>query len=331
MLQIGFAAAIKTGLIKLEDSTNFASKLSCFRKQLEVYPEDAIVALALGSSRIMNGINTGGFAERLAERTGRPALVYNFGVTGSGNIYSFLSLEKIIDEGIRPDLVFVEIYPGFLVPNSETKWFTANELRSKNFQDTQRYGIEPVSRPWYREWLAAWHTYRFDILNYISPKMLPMRLRENWAVAADDFGWVAVDRGLDQQLSEKQIKRFAQISDPYDLRGHSCQALRDTLALCNELGIQCVLIWMPEPEGIRDNYRPEIVPRVEAFLVDLREEFEFQTIMSWDWVQDDGFYDSAHLNRRGAEDFTRKLAQRITAPNANSVASRLTAEDMPAR
>ncbi len=331
VLQVGLAVAIKTGLVNLEDTTNFASKLRYFKKQLAASPEDVVVALAFGSSRVMNGFNAGGLAEQLGERTGHQALVYNFGVTGSGNIYSHLSLERIIDEGIRPDLVFVEVYPGFLVPNSESEWFKANELRSKNFENTQRYGIESVSRPWYSEWLASWHTYRFNILSCIAPKLLPMRLRENWAVEADAFGWVAVDRGLDRQLCEKQIQRFAQIADPYHIGGHSCQALRDTLVLCNQLGIQCVLIWLPEPEGIRKNYRPEIVPGIESFLADLRREYKFETVMSWDWVHDGGFYDSAHLNRRGAEEFTRRLAKRVTESKGISVADRLSVNSLPSR
>lgn len=320
VLQVGFALAMRTGVVKLEDSTNFACKLNRFEAQLASSADDAFVALAFGSSRVMNGVDAGYLTDHLSSRAGRPAVAYNFGVMGSGNIYTYLSLEKIVNEGICPDLVFVEVYPRFLVQDSETKWFTANELRSKNFENTARYGIQPVNRPWYREWLASWHTYRFNILNCISPKMLPMKLRENWAVAADEFGWVAVDRALNHQHLEKQIDEFAKISGRYHLGGHSCQALKDTLALCRDKGIQCVLVWMPEPSGIRKNYRPEIVPAVESFLADLKQEFDFQTVMSRDWVPDAGFYDSTHMNRKGADEFTEKLAAWITGPFDKSIA-----------
>ncbi len=180
VLQIGFAASLKTGLIRLDGGTTFASKAAQFQQQLNLAEDNSLVVAAFGSSRIMNGFDAAGLERHLDQLRPQRHVVYNFGVAGGGNIYSFLSLEKLIAAGVKPDLILLEIYPALLRPGGEQQWFAANEMRSKSFENTERYGIKSVSRPWYQEWLFPWHTYRYFVLNQIAPKLLPMDLRENW-------------------------------------------------------------------------------------------------------------------------------------------------------
>ncbi len=322
ILQIGFSLAIRAKMVRMEDSTTFASKFDRFQHQLDAASDDSFVALAFGSSRVMNGLDAGYLADRLSDKSGRPTIAYNFGVSGCGNIYAFLSLEKILHHGITPDVVFVEVYPGLLVPNAEKEWFRANELRSKNFENTERYGIQPVARPWYREWLASWHTYRFDVLNCISPKLLPMALRENWAQNADEHGWVAVDRHIDQHQNNNESSEPAKKQLDYHPGGSSCQALRDTLKLCRENGIECRLVWLPEPAAFRSIYYPESVDAICSFLSKLDQEFGFATIVSRDWVGEDGFYDITHLNQVGAKEFTGKLANEFLRASEREMVAR---------
>lgn len=308
VLQLGFAIALNTGLVNLDDGTTFASKAVQFQDQLNLAGADSFVVAAFGSSRMMNGFDAAGMESRLDESYGGRTVVYNFGVPGGGNVYTCLSIEKLIEQGIRPDLILVEIYPILLRQGSEQDWFAANEMRSKSFENPERYGIKTVSRPWFEEWLFPWHTYRFFVLNRVAPKLLPMDLRENWAQNGDEHGWVSVDKLPELENSEKQVEQFQRCIDEFELSPDTCRAVRDTVALCQQNNIQCQLVWMPEPNGIRNGYSVKVESEITRFLDQLESEFGVQRIVARDWVNDKGFYDMCHLNRDGAVRFTQRLS-----------------------
>ncbi len=314
ILQFGLAGAVEFGIVKLDDATTFATKARLLEEKLKQSKDRPFVTLAFGSSRMMNGLDAGRLVGPTRKESGRAWITYNFGISGCGNIYSFLALEKLINNGIRPDLVLIEMYPTFLTEGSERAWFTANEMRSKNFTDTHRYGIADVSRPLYQKWLVPSHTYRFNILNRFAPKLVPMRLRENWARRADEFGWIAVDKPLGRAKMEEQVENFATDSKRFRLGGHSCQALRDSIALCQANGIECGIVWMPEPKGIRKVYSSEMTDQVNAFVEKLRSDFSMLFVNARDWIADEGFYDGCHLNRNGATEFTAKLSSEAVTP-----------------
>jgi len=314
LLQFGLAGAIELGIVKLDDATTFATKARLLEEKLNQSQDQPFITLAFGSSRMMNGLDAGSLMEPLRNASGQTSIAYNFGISGCGNIYSFLALEKLINNGIRPDLVLIEMYPTFLTEGSERAWFKANEMRSKNFADTERYGIADVSRPLYQQWLLPWHTYRFNILNRFAPKLVPMSLRENWARRADEFGWIAVDKSLGRAKLEEQVQSFATGTQRFELGGHSCQALRDSIALCQANGIECGIVWMPEPAEIRNVYSDEMTDQVDAFVENLKSEFNMQFVNARDWIANEGFYDGCHLNRNGAMEFTSKLSSEAVVP-----------------
>ncbi len=310
LLQISLAAGIQTRMIKLDDGTTYAAKAERFRQQLNFVNDDPFIALAFGSSRIMNGFDAGSLVKPISEVVGRRTVAYNFGISGCGNIYSYLALEKLLAEGITPDLVLVEVYPIFLVKGAEREWFEANEMRSKNFEHTERYGIKNVTRAWHEQWLVPWHTHRFCILNRFAPKLLPMKLRENWAQQSDQHGWVSVDKPLQPKRLEQQVKGFVNNVAHFRLGGDSCRALKDTISLCQQNNIECALVWMPECKAIRDGYHAEMKSEINDLLDEVQQEFAVQIVNARDWIEDSGFYDSCHLNREGAIQFTQQLSKR---------------------
>lgn len=313
-LNLGFAAALQTNLITLTGGTSFAAKSSKLQTQLES-ADDPYVVVALGSSRVMNGLDAGSLEDSISQSVGRRAVVYNFGISGCGNIYSFLSLEKLIANGVKPDCVLVEMYPTFLQPGVEQPWFAANELRSKSFENTQRYGIENVTRPWHETWLTSFYTHRVSLVNQFCPKLLPMNLRENWAQESDDHGWIAVDKPLQVEKMKKQTEGFAQTAKNFRVGGDSCRALEDIVRLCRDNEIACTLCWLPECDSIRKEYSPQMESEVDTFLAQLQNEFGVPIVNAREWVDDAGFYDSAHLNRAGAQQFTKQLLNELPTHN----------------
>ena len=120
-LQLGFGAAVESGLIDVRDNTNYSYRAGHLRQQLAREPADALTVVMLGSSRAMNAWQAGSLEKPLGARTGRPVVAYNFGMRGGGHIYSSLSLRKLVAEGTRPDLVLIELFPPFLGEQSDTE------------------------------------------------------------------------------------------------------------------------------------------------------------------------------------------------------------------
>src|SRR5205085_2304077 len=50
----------------------------------------------------------------LSQRLGRPLLLLNLGVAGAGPVINLLNLRRLLAEGVRPDLVLIELMPGYL-------------------------------------------------------------------------------------------------------------------------------------------------------------------------------------------------------------------------
>src|SRR5260370_31651357 len=106
LLQISGAGSVERWLPGARDP-EFAAKAKTLRARLHEAPGSPLV-LMLGSSRTGLGFNAGSVD---VAREGKPAVVFNFGVSGGGPLLELLCLERLLADGIRPDLLFVEILP----------------------------------------------------------------------------------------------------------------------------------------------------------------------------------------------------------------------------
>ena len=181
-LQIGFGAALETGVVEIRDNTTYSYRAANLRNRLEAAAEPPFTVVMFGSSRVMNAYKADEFEAPLRERTSREVVAYNFGIPSAGHIYAYFSLRKLLAEGVRPDVVLFEVTLPFLAGQASTEldWFAGNELRTREFEVDQRYGLkeEQVAHHSWETWLAPWYTHRFFVLNTIEPRLLPTRLRK---------------------------------------------------------------------------------------------------------------------------------------------------------
>ncbi len=68
----------------------------------------------LGSSRTCHGLAADELHERLSRELGRPVSVVNAGLPGSGPFTELLLWRRLRRDGVRPDLLLVEVLPGLL-------------------------------------------------------------------------------------------------------------------------------------------------------------------------------------------------------------------------
>src|SRR6266404_8754186 len=108
-LQIGLAIMIDRGLPKVRDA-HWAALENRLRCRLEENPQAKLVVM-LGSSRTQLALQGG----RVSDRTGNQhSIVFNLGINGSGPLMEFVALRRLLEQGIRPDAVLVELMPSFL-------------------------------------------------------------------------------------------------------------------------------------------------------------------------------------------------------------------------
>src|SRR5262245_7975669 len=96
--QLALGLAVEHCLPAVRDP-EYAAKTARLRARLAESPGRPLV-LVLGSSRVQMGLRAGSVN---AECDGRPALVFNFGMSGGGAQLESLCLRRLLDEGIRPD------------------------------------------------------------------------------------------------------------------------------------------------------------------------------------------------------------------------------------
>src|SRR5205809_1665365 len=78
---------------------------------LAAAPPGATKVVMIGSSRTAFGLDSELVSDALSCQQGYPVVVYNFGLHGAGPCATMLSLRRLLEDGIRPDLLLVEVLP----------------------------------------------------------------------------------------------------------------------------------------------------------------------------------------------------------------------------
>src|SRR5438094_683997 len=70
--------------------------------------------LVLGSSRTAYGVRTKLLEEQVRQALGEPVVAFNFGTPGAGPVTNLVYFRRLLAEGVRPDLVIIEVMPAYL-------------------------------------------------------------------------------------------------------------------------------------------------------------------------------------------------------------------------
>jgi hypothetical protein len=302
----------------------YGDKLVKLQRRLPAEPTPTVVML--GSSRTGLGFH-GKHAERvLAAELGRPAVAFNYGVPASGPVTHLVYLNRLLRDGVAPDLVLVEVMPSMLTggPGAplEKNWFFADRLTFREQDTVIRHGFpaEAVRGRWRESVLVPAYALRFQLMSRISPSWLPWQLRFDWSRGSDECGWgttaaQSVDparrtRGVDQARAE-----YAAILAGLQPGGPAVAALEELLAVCRGRGIAVRLVLMPEGTLFRGFYGPGVSDRLMVFLAALTDRAGVPRVVDCrGWLPDGAFYDSHHMFADGAQAFTDRLTREVIAP-----------------
>ena len=279
----------------------------------------------LGSSRTGLAFH-GKHAERVLDGLGRSVVAFNYGVPASGPVTHLVYLNRLLGDGVRPDLVVLEVMPSMLTGGAdaplEKNWFHPDRLKYAEQEIVIRHGYDAadVRERWAKSVLVPAYSLRFQIMSRLSPSWLPWQLRFDWSRGSDECGWgTTVSQAIDATMLAKGQARaraeYAPVLGGLTPGGPATAALEELLAVCRERGIAVRVVLMPEGSVFRSFYGPGVNDRLVAFLNELTDRARVpRAVDCRGWLDDGAFYDSHHMFAAGAEAFTDRLAREVIEP-----------------
>jgi hypothetical protein len=325
-LQLGLAVAIEWWLPQYRDPM-YGYRAARFEYRVKEDCRRKPKILIVGSSHVMDGVDTAWLEDYVSSQLGRPAVIFNLGVPGAGPVADLLHLRRLFARNVRPDIVFVEATPFLLGPNPdvppESPCLVVDRLWLGDFAALAkyRYPVAEMRREWWQAWPVPWFSHRFPLLSRFAPGWVPPAVRHDWARHIDDSGWHPKDPDLKispdvvRQRGERERHEFAQYLNHFQLNDLSCQALRDFLALCHQEGIVTGLIWMPADAEFRSWYSPQGRQQARELFASLRRDFGTPLVDAEEWVPDEHFLDHHHMLYGGARIFTERFGREVLLPS----------------
>jgi hypothetical protein len=272
------------------------------------------LVVAVGSSRTQMGLSPA--AMHFADEPGSP-LVFNFGQSAAGPLRQLLTLQRLLDAGVKPRFVLVELFPLALAADGPAELQLRGlgaRLGAADLRRLAPYCDDPgaLRREWASARAASPSSLRLNLLSHWSPGLLPWpkRLDFQWT-QVDSRGWLAYPvadvpdetraAGVERARGEyiERLKHFS-------VGAMSRRALRDLVARCEADGVRVAFYLMPEGPAFRSWYPAETRAAVERLIAEMRHLAP--VFDATDGFAELDFADSHHLLPRGAARFSRKLA-----------------------
>jgi hypothetical protein len=305
----------------------YGNKIAALRNKRSGPGRNHPLIVALGSSMTAMALCPDALATCQPNDPDGP-LVYNFAMNSSGNVVQLLCLRRLLDEGIRPDLVLVEASPHFLYRKHNTyqqgEFFPHLRLEAGDFAVLNRYADQP--RRLWRRWCKAqtwpWLAHRHNIQNWLIPSWVGRELLVHhlW-IHTDEWGWETMPNP--QQIHDRYFKspnRRAAIHNylrylgrqPFDRDME--RALAEVIETCQSRQIAVVLVRPPEHRWVREGYAQGADPRMAALFRELTARTGVPLVDGKDWVPDTGFINGMHVSADGARTFTRRFEREVLRP-----------------
>ena len=129
------------------------------------------LVLMMGSSRVAMG-----YRPEIVERQDGP-LYYNYGMCFSGPLLDLITLHRLLDAGIHPDTILLEVWPPHLATETAERTDTialdVNRLSWRDLEILSPYAAKPRSlyQSWFVNRLESWFTYRFTLTKLFAPAL----------------------------------------------------------------------------------------------------------------------------------------------------------------
>jgi hypothetical protein len=327
LTQAAIRVVIDNAWPELRDPT-FEIKARRLSNLIGEHKERPLVVLMTGSSVTSNAFKAKQLEENLGTELNRDVVVFNMGCHGGGALTQCVWLRRLVERGVRPDLLCVECSPQLYerqqgpgqpdIPSDASR-FPAHVLTWTDLQTLRP--LVPASetrREWRRyRWLPAYF-HRLTILNYTANPLVPMRDRiPTWNGTIDDRCWT----DLPPREPEVLTQNIRQIAATYGPRLREFQpstatlrALENLLTFAQDERIPTVLVLAPQSPTFRELYSSAEKRSLLQKISVLSERRNSAVVDASEWLREEDFTDCIHPNSIGAEVFSTRLRAEVILP-----------------
>ena len=286
-------------------------------------------AMFLGSSRVAHGFDA-------TRATGEnDALVFNFGVPGSGPYFQTVMMDRMHEDGVRTDVLFLEVLHSFYnaagVRSLDGSLLDGARLRYGEAIGLLHYGKKSNSGP-IRRWAfaRALPVYRHQAelreligLDVFQPGEGPIPP----FAPIDRLGYRErpIDPKMWEELTRLAHKQYDPFYADFQFDADAWGRLVGTIERAKTSGTDVVVVLMPEGSGFRSQYAPGVRAGIEGLIGRLRDEVGVTVVDARAWLDDAAFYDQHHLLPDGAKTFADRFRTDALEPalkRAKGMASR---------
>jgi hypothetical protein len=268
-------------------------------------------AMFVGSSRVAHG-----FDARWAAGE-HDAVVFNFGVPGSGPYFQTVMMDRLRADGVRTDVCFLEVLHSFYnaagVRSLDGSLLDGARLSYGEAVGLLDYGTRlqkgPIRRwalgralPVYRHQAELRDQIGLDVFQPgegPTPPFAPIDphgYRER-RIDPERFGTLTA-------LAHKQYDPFYKA---FQFDADAWGRLVGTIDRARASGTDVVVVLMPEGSEFRALYTPEVRAAIESLIGRLRDEVGVIVADAREWLDDAAFYDQHHLLPNGAKVFADRF------------------------
>jgi hypothetical protein len=287
---------------------------------------DRPTAMFVGSSRVAHGFD----ARRAAGD--HDAVVFNFGVPGSGPYFQTVMMDRLRADGVRTDVCFLEVLHSFYnaagVRSLDGSLLDGARLSYGEAVGLLDYGTRLQKGPIRRWALArALPVYRHQAelrdrigLDVFQPGEGPTPP----FAPIDPYGYRQREVNKDTwptltALAHKQYDPFYQA---FRFDDDAWARLVGTISAARAGGSEVVIVLMPEGSGFRAMYTSEVRAGVDDLVRRLRDEVGVTVVDAREWLDDAAFYDQHHLLPNGARAFADRFRTDALEPALRRVSGR---------
>jgi hypothetical protein len=320
--QVALAVAIERWLPVLRDA-DYAFRLERLRERLHDSSTRPTSVVVIGSSRTMFAVHGQLIEQKLSEQLSEPPVVFNLGFPGAGPLRHWLHLHRMLRDGVRPDVLLIEIMPYLLHTDTgvpiDFEQLSADKLRLSELRLLRREGLrcDSLREDWWLGWPFPAYTHRFALVSMTIPTLLPCPLRQDYGRGIDASGWTPMSKLflLNSEQRQRALKRACDDHGPalqdFRLCATSSRVLQEMLDVSRREGIRAALLVMPEGPIYRGLYSPATWTTVDEYLHMISDQFHVPLINAREWLAEDDFWDSHHMTREGAMRFSARLSEDI--------------------